>query len=83
MSARVGVVEERSTNPVAAVISPMPIAMPSSAVSRGRPAAMSELNVMNRTIAATTRPMPSVALLLGRTCRTSPPTSTVRPWARA
>lgn len=83
MSASVGVVDDRSTKPVAAVITPTPIAMPNKAVKRGRPAATKEPNVMTRTTAATATPITSVRPLSDWISNASPPTSTVRPSSRA
>jgi hypothetical protein len=82
MTARIDVVALSDTNPVAAVISPTPVPMPTSAVSRGRPAAMKDPKVMSSTTAAIAMPTASDAVCSGMAWSASPPTSTVSPEAR-
>ncbi len=82
ISASTGVLALRSTTPDSAVMPAMPMPTPTSAVSRGSPAAISEPNVTTSTMAAMTTPMPSVGWVTGTPCMASPPNSTVQPAAR-
>ncbi len=66
MSASIGVVEEIGPKTVATKMSAIEMPTPSSAVMRGMPAARKEPKVRTRTTRATTTPMSSMMLSVGR-----------------
>ncbi len=79
MVASADVEDDRSENPVAIWMPPIPRPTPIMAVSSGRPAAISEPNVMTRTSAATTMPSASVDWPPSADWVDSPEYSTPRP----